>query len=116
MAKKKEQQVLICFDDNWADEMDIQGFTIMDENDWKFIKKKLQAYKNTIHIGFGTNEDNEYENGNAFLETLNVEKISEEEVNAISKFFGYSYGNTSFIYAFEQMADEEEEEDDEVEA
>ena len=32
-------KVLIKCSDNWADEMDIEGFMIMDSNDWSERKK-----------------------------------------------------------------------------
>ena len=34
-----EEKVLLQWDTNWADEMDINGFAIMDKSEWEDYKK-----------------------------------------------------------------------------
>lgn len=104
-------KLLISYSDNWADEMDIDGFVIKEEKEWKEIEKSLKAFKKSIFVGFGTNEDNEYRNGKNFLETIEVEKITDEEYKILKKFFpSERYGNTGFEYAFEQILETEDDE------
>lgn len=106
-------KVLINFSDDWADEMNIDGWVIMEEEEWKEIKKKVAAKKGYISVGFGTNEDNEYSNGKDFLNTLEVTKLSDDEYSVLNKIFGESYGNTGFTGVWEYDYDEDNEDEDE---
>lgn len=106
-AKTKKYK-LVKFDDNWADEMDISGYIIMESDKWEKIENNLKNYKDRIYVGFGTNEDNDYRNGKEFLNTIDVKNITEEEIKTLKKLLGSEYGNTSFSYAFENVDEGDE--------
>lgn len=114
MAKKAKDYLLVRFDTNWADEMDVQGFAIMTKEEWSKSKKMISGIKSEINIGYGSNEDEEFEDGKSFLETFDTKKITESEVKTITKFFGkYNYGTFPLGQALDQLAEELERLEDE---
>lgn len=80
---------LYRFSDNWADEMDLEGFAILTqlEKDVALasIKKK---FRHGGTIGFGTNEDNEYNSLSEVMACTTFKSITAVEYNAIKKAFG----------------------------
>jgi hypothetical protein len=105
----KTEKVLLQWDSNWADEMDISGFSIMGKSEWEDYKKMLKN-KGRFCICVGTNEEIDYHNGNELLKEISVKNISEDEVKTIQKFFGGEGGFTHFLGLDE---DEDEDWDDE---
>lgn len=85
---QKDKTYLVIFNDNWADEMDIDGFFTCSGEYLLDAKKKLFKHKNSINYGIGTNEDIEYDNGKALWETLDIKEISDDEVAVLYKLFG----------------------------
>ena len=102
-------KVLIKWEDNWADEMDIVGFQIMEDKEWKAMKAALEDVENEFTVCIGTNEEIDYKNGQALLDTLTVKKLSTEEYKTIKRLFGEEFGFTQFTYASEDVLKEEEE-------
>lgn len=89
MSKK----LLVIFDDNWADEMDIAGFDIFTKEHWEYKKLELEHTKFPQEVGFGTNESNTYDSAEEFLSMFKEQEISKEEEKIIRKFFGnYFFG------------------------
>ena len=91
----KENYVLVKWSDNWADEMDLNGFRIYTESEWKDFRTKLSAYKDGFTICVGTNEDIDYSNGKDLLKKMKVHKLSESDYATISRIFGDVYGEQS---------------------
>lgn len=101
---------LVKWDDNWADEMDICGFVIMTDEEYK----EFNQYVNNIFVPFeisvGTNEELNYENGEDFLRSITVKEITEEETKVLDKFFkNNKYGHTSFVSTIEYYGKDEDE-------
>jgi len=105
-------KVIITWDSNWADEMDIAGFSIVSEQAAKDLKKKLNERKTSFTICVGTNEDIEYSDGSELLSELSFKKISDEDVKVIRKYIGDEFGFTEFQDQVEYWDDEEDEEDE----
>ncbi len=82
---KGQEVVLVEFQDNWADECDFSGFQVMTLPDFEDWKSKIP--EGEVNISFGTNEDNTYENKDAFLDTISVRVITEEEAWILRKLF-----------------------------
>lgn len=80
---------LYKFSDNWADEMDLEGFAILTEKEkdskLAYIKKK---FKKGGTISFGTNEDNEYDSLSDVLDCIEFKEISQADYNAVKRIFG----------------------------
>lgn len=86
---------LIKYSSNWADEMDISGFSVKSEerykkwrNAWKLLFKEDGDY--TFHIG--TNEEVEYNSFEEFISDFKIKEISEEDAIVIKNHFGDTDG------------------------
>jgi hypothetical protein len=84
--------VLLDFSADYADEFDVEGFSIMTDAEWNIFQKKFQQHQGQYSFGFGSNEDIEFENGQEVLDSIGVKNITKEEYDTINKFFGTSYG------------------------
>ena len=105
-----EHKVLLKWESNWADEMDISGFVITSEDIWENYKKKVESIEDEFAIIIGTNEEIPYDNGEHLLEEISVIKLTNEEYDIIGKTIGFQFGETQFFKL------EIEKEDDEYES
>ena len=87
--------VLLKWDSNWADEMDVEGFKIVSKSQFEEWSERMKERRG-FNICIGTNEDIEYSNGRELLSEIKVKPISEDEANVIKKFFGTSGGYSQF--------------------
>lgn len=106
-----KQKVLVSWSDNWADEIDCEGFVILDNEEWQENKKTIRKIEREFTLSVGSNEEIEYENGRDFLCNVSAKKVSPEEFAVIKKFFGESGGH-DFLDQVLQTAEEQEEEDE----
>lgn len=97
-------KTLITFVDNWADEMDFNSHLICGEKDLEVLQK-IQKYDeedmkktNSIYIGLGSNEGNEYDNAYELYQLLDIVEISDEEAQIVNKHFGTELGAASIDY------------------
>ena len=81
-------KLLIKFEGNWADEMDVYGFTIISEEHWKYKNLEWTHTPFPYEYGVGTNESIIFEDIQEYLRSFKVEKISDDEIKCIQKFFG----------------------------
>lgn len=79
MAKKDHYLIDTTVD--WADEMDVHGFAIMDKKQYKNVRKyvKEQDEDWCLDIYLGTNEDTELTKDEVLDMLGDAERISEEE-------------------------------------
>jgi hypothetical protein len=107
-------RVLVKWNSNWADEMDISGYSIMDKEEWNDLKDTLRKKTAPFTIGVGTNEEIDYENGKELLEELEATPISKEEEDVIVRLIGGEFGFTDFAFPVDEDDEDEEYYDDEV--
>lgn len=88
--------VLVKWNSNWADEMDIEGFVIIGDDDSEILKKRLSGIEKRFDVYVGSNEEIGYRNGKELLNELTFKKISDEEADVIGKLIGHYYGHTEF--------------------
>lgn len=80
---------LVKFADNWADEMDIEGFSIMSTGQFTQWARTVEEVAKKIDEGhpfewyFGTNEWIDWEIGNEFKEVFSCDVITDEEANIL---------------------------------
>lgn len=89
--------ILVKFDDNWADEMDVSGFKLFDNLDaWNAAIAEFKEEReidedvvenNYFEINFGTNEWNVYESLDDFLSNFEVIEISDTDAAVIEAMF-----------------------------
>lgn len=75
---------------NWNDEIDVDGFVIMNKKDVTYLSSFLKKYKNPISVSIGFGDYVEYDNGKELLEEISFQEITPEEFCAVTKFFGKS--------------------------
>ena len=80
---------LVKFYDNWVDEMDIEGFSIMSTGQFTQWAKTVEEVAKKIDEGrsfewyFGTNEWINWDSGKDFKEAFSCEVITDEETNIL---------------------------------
>lgn len=83
--------LFIRYDDNWADEMDVEGWRIYSTKDWEECVKdhqKMFETHGTLTYSVGTNEEIEYESFNEWRNNFSTKSITTKEVEVLKKFFG----------------------------
>jgi hypothetical protein len=83
-------KVLILYSGNWNDEIDVDGFIIMEKDFVSYMKRFLKNFNYTISVDIGFNETVDYDNGKDLLQEITFLTITNDESNIISKFFGKS--------------------------
>ena len=78
------KKVLVLFNDDWADEMDMNGFSIMREDQWNWHVSALKASAYPVELYFGTNESNEYNSAEEIIRCYTVKAITDEEAEVIT--------------------------------
>lgn len=110
---------LCTFADNWADEMDLTGFVILNDVEKDIIVATIRKeYKHGGTIDIGSNEEVKvYDSLSEIMDTLDFKEITAVEYNAIKKAFGATsfgeIGPLSVCDFDEDFDDEDFEEDDE---
>lgn len=95
--------------DNWADEMELEGFSIMDEKEYEHYVATVNAIIADIESGLpfvyqvGSNEEIEYNNVNGFLGAFEVSEF-EEYPEGIEMVFGKKFPEFGF-FPYGQMLD-----------
>jgi len=79
---------LLSYSGNWNDEINVDGFIIINNNLKNIIIDLLKNYDKTIYINNGGDDEIEYENGSELLDEITIDKITKDEVSIINKFFG----------------------------
>lgn len=93
-----EQLVLVRFNDNWADEMDIVGFQVVTQQEWDDFVKLAHKLRYPSETYFGTNEFNEYDTVEELLACYEVTEITEDQAQTLENLFGpevrkYGFGH-----------------------
>jgi hypothetical protein len=95
------KKLLVKFDSNWADEMDIDGFMVMTQDEWDQYKAHTKKFfeqlgERSWSFGIGTNEEIEYESHDEFIRELKVEEITDVEYESLAHLFKYYDGTVQF--------------------
>ena len=99
----------VRYTDSWADEMTIEGFSIMDEKEYEHYVATVNAIIADIESGLpfvyqvGSNEEIEYNNINGFLGAFEVSEF-EEYPEGIEMVFGKKFPEFGF-FPYGQMLD-----------
>lgn len=87
--------ILVKQNENWADEMDLEGFFITTQEDFNgHLSEAKKAIPFTICIG--TNEEVEYTRFADYANSFKVESITEDEYQTLKKLFGTEINGLSF--------------------
>ncbi len=103
--------VLLKFSDNWADEMDVEGFLVVSKEYWLKREAELGEEQDALHLCIGTNEYLEWEDGETLLDSIEVLELEDAHAQLLAKQFpvtGYwsggdkgqvlaAFGQTGFL-------------------
>jgi len=89
-------KLLIIFNGDWADEMDVEGFMIVSEECWKYKQLEWENTPFPQELYVGTNEAIEYDDIKEYLRDFKVKEISDEEETVIRKLFGLNSKFSNF--------------------
>lgn len=78
----------MLYSGNWAEEIDVDGFVIMEKEYVSYMKKFLKDFNYTISVDIGFNEEVEYDNGRELLGEIEFIKITNKDSEIIKKIFG----------------------------
>lgn len=85
---------LIKFHDNWADEMDIDGFAIISEKLWDLVVKITAIVKNEPYsLGFGTNQCIDYRSIADLMTRFEVCEPLDSDIKVIKSLFPGRFGH-----------------------
>ena len=113
---------LVRFEENWADEMDIYGFAIFtaeEYSNWCHTLSRLRKAMNyaVFTYSFGTNEEQEYEDFEEFMNCFTVKALPAEHAKMLcdgfdtDKYYGqFPTIDTLNYYIEDMMHDVEEDE------
>ena len=97
-----ESPLLVKVNDNWADEINVEGFAIMNLKSLYEFYEGLENYFNSTPNGIlsysiGTNEDIEHDSIESIIYRLNISFITIDQAEAIKQTIGLAYGEASLL-------------------
>jgi hypothetical protein len=79
---------LVKYNDNWADEMDLDGFRLMERIEYKEFVKDIKAIKSfPLEVYFGTNQFVIFESVEDIMKSLKFETVTEDEFALLTALF-----------------------------
>jgi hypothetical protein len=108
---ENSKYISVRFIDNWADEMDIDGFEVVERESFIKYYDKIKAIDHIFEVSFGSNEYNTYNNGKSFLDRVHTEEVTDDEATMYNKIVGPVGFTASEL--MEQILENEEDEEDE---
>ena len=120
-----EKHYLLTFEDNYADEFDVYGSVIIDEDQYKDLysvvaqavntedySKLDEDYTSDVFVSLGTNEDIEYGDIADLMNQVTCTELTEEEYNVLMKFKFHYFGFTGFWDTIAEAVVDDEDSDD----
>lgn len=92
------QKVLIKWESNWADEMDICGFYISTQSEYDEWATQMSKRDNSFEFYIGSNEDMHYRKGQDLVDEMTVRPIDDIEEAVLINLFGQEFGFTEGIF------------------
>ena len=92
---------------NWADEMNLNGWDILSEEELNQLKIDFAPngkYGNlSVEKYIGSNEEQEFSAARLFADLSGARLLTNEEYNTLKKFFGTHYGFTNYKYIMKHL-------------
>ena len=113
--------LLVTFDDNWSDELNIYGFKVMYEesfNQMMALAQKIIENNPYREYYFGTNEAIEYSSFKEYESAITTNEITQEEADLLLRLFGdpgralASFGHFIVVTEYDDVEDDEEDDDE----
>ncbi len=97
-----EKMLLLSYHNNYADEFDLDGFTVMSESAWeehKAMAAKIFEERHSVEVYFGTNEDVSYYDLGEYVGSFKVKELTEAQFQVLKELFGVHYNEYSYSHA-----------------
>ena len=100
---------LVKLADNWADEMDIEGFSIMSTDQFTQWAKTVEEVAKKIDKGYsfewyiGTNEWVDWDSGKDFKEAFSCEVITDKEAEVLKRLLLQGFASYGLFPSGEAM-------------
>lgn len=109
----KGTHVIVKYDANWADEMDIVGFGIFTREQWealtKEVKKVWKKIGDSFSVNIGTNQEIDFESYDDWIGLFDIVDIDIDESALLHRLFDISshvHGTgTEIINILDQLTD-----------
>jgi len=75
---------MVTYEDNWADEMDIDGHYVLKEDEYKEFQKALKETKG-FEFYIGTNEEIYYDDNDSVLSAIEIKEIDQAQYDVLEK-------------------------------
>jgi len=75
---------MVTYEDNWADEMDIDGHYVLTEKEYKEFRQALKKTKG-FEFYIGTNEEIYYDDNYSVESVIDIKKINQEQYDVLKK-------------------------------
>ena len=101
--------LLVIFDEDYADEFDVYGFRIMSKDKWDEFVEATKKINYPIEIYFGTNEAIEYESSKEVLRSFKLSELSNMDAACIKSHFKHDFGWDPIDYILDTAGNQEKE-------
>lgn len=99
---------LIIWNECWADEFNVFGFEIVDNEEIKKVVEWLRTGPILYEFGFGSNQDLEFTTFELIHILENSKEIDEKEEDILKKLFKYNSNGTCFFDNIKERMEEED--------
>lgn len=89
-----EKMLLLQYSCNYADEFDVEGFTVMSESAWeehKAMAAKIFEERGSVEVYFGTNEDISYYDLKEYMRSFMVKELTDVQFQVLKDLFSGHY-------------------------
>jgi hypothetical protein len=97
--------LLIKYKKDYADEFDVKGFMVSNEDDWNKhlsdVKRYFDLNPHTVERYFGSNEFVVYNDFEEYKRSFEIVNITSEEAETLNKLFNGTFGDVLLIEDFE---------------
>lgn len=95
--------LLVKYEANWADEIDVSGFTVLTKEQWDQNVERIKRHfdeESELTCYIGTNEQIDYYNADEALQDFKVTEITDEQAEVLHQLFGRSWGSVKASFGF----------------
>jgi hypothetical protein len=75
---------VVTYEDNWADEMDIDRHCVLNEEQYEELQKALKE-TNGFEFYIGTNEEIYYDDNDSIMSVIDIKKIDKTQYDVLQK-------------------------------
>ena len=106
-TKSGVKKYLLQYSDNWADEFNVEGSVLVDEEGFAMLNELKERFETQEEsgccVGLGSNQFIEYESVSELIDHIECVKLNKAESEAVQKLGFDSYGFTNFYDTLQEI-------------